>query len=83
MKKVTKTRHDPDMLDEYDFSKGIRGKYIERLKAGSNIAASTAIIATTTKSSINVNAERLRSLIVIRDSLFGKVSETWLLPNNG
>ena len=30
-------QHDPDMLDEYDFSKGIRGKYAQRYSEGSNI----------------------------------------------
>ena len=30
-------QHDPDMLDEYDFSKGIRGKYAQRYREGSNI----------------------------------------------
>ena len=28
---------DDEMLDEYDFSKGVRGKYVERLKEGSNV----------------------------------------------
>jgi len=28
---------DNEMLDEYDFSAGIRGKYVERLKEGSNL----------------------------------------------
>lgn len=26
-----------EMLDEYDFSEGVRGKYVERLKQGSNV----------------------------------------------
>ena len=30
-------QQDPDMLDEYDFSKGIRGKYAQRYSEGSNI----------------------------------------------
>ncbi len=30
MKKAVKTRQDPDMLDEYDFSQGVRGKYAQR-----------------------------------------------------
>ena len=34
MKKQT----DNDMLPEYDFSGGVRGKYAERLAKGSNIA---------------------------------------------
>ncbi len=28
---------DNEMLDEYDFSAGIRGEYVERLKEGSNL----------------------------------------------
>ncbi len=30
MKEESKSQHDPDMLDEYDFSEGVRGKYAER-----------------------------------------------------
>ena len=37
MNQVTSKEHDPDMLDEYDFSKGIRGKYAERYHAGKNM----------------------------------------------
>jgi Uma2 family endonuclease len=37
MNKVIKTESDPDMLDEYDFSKGVRGKYAERFAGGNNI----------------------------------------------
>ena len=33
MKKMPK---DPDMLEEYDFSKGIRGKYARRYAEGTN-----------------------------------------------
>jgi hypothetical protein len=36
MKKQTPTP-DPDMLEEYDFSKGVRGKYVKRFKDGNNI----------------------------------------------
>ncbi len=34
MKKMQK---DPDMLDEYDFSKGIRGKYAKKYSEGTNV----------------------------------------------
>lgn len=34
---IKKSQHDPDMLDKYDFSGGIRGKYVKRLADGSNI----------------------------------------------
>ncbi|WP_424097592.1 hypothetical protein [Moorena producens] len=30
-------QQDHDLLDEYDFSKGIRGKYAQRYREGSNI----------------------------------------------
>ena len=30
MKEEPKNQHDPEMLDEYDFSEGVRGKYAER-----------------------------------------------------
>lgn len=33
---MTNQQH-PDMLDEYDFSKGIRGKYAQRYSEGRNI----------------------------------------------
>jgi hypothetical protein len=28
---------DPEMLDEYDFSGGVRGKYVDRFPKGSNV----------------------------------------------
>jgi hypothetical protein len=34
MKKLNK---DPDMLEEYDFSNGIRGKYAKRYAEGTNV----------------------------------------------
>jgi len=37
MKKVPTNFNNQDMLEEYDFSKGIRGKYSKRYKEGSNV----------------------------------------------
>ena len=34
MKKAAKSKRDPDMLPEYDFSKGERGKYAKRFAEG-------------------------------------------------
>lgn len=31
------SNQDPDMLEEYDFSKGIRGKYALRYRDGTNL----------------------------------------------
>jgi hypothetical protein len=37
MRKIMANKQDKDMLDEYDFSKGIRGKYALRYQEGTNI----------------------------------------------
>lgn len=37
MKKAAKARSRPEMLEEYDFSKGVRGKYAKRYAAGTNV----------------------------------------------
>ena len=37
MNQTTSNEHDPDMLDEYDFSEGVRGKYAERYHADKNL----------------------------------------------
>ena len=34
---MKKMRNDPDMLEEYDFSGGIRGKYAKRYAEGTNV----------------------------------------------
>ena len=52
------------MLDEYDFSKGVRGKYVERFKAGSNIVVLSPDVAEVFSDSESVN-EALRTLIKV------------------
>ncbi len=34
---MKRMRNDPDMLEEYDFSGGVRGKYARRYAEGSNV----------------------------------------------
>jgi hypothetical protein len=34
---MKKMRNDPDMLEEYDFTRGIRGKYAKRYAEGANV----------------------------------------------
>ena len=34
---MKKMQNDPDMLEEYDFSGGIRGKYAKRYSEGTNV----------------------------------------------
>ena len=37
MSQTTSKQRDPDMLDEYDFSEGVRGEYAKRYHAGTNL----------------------------------------------
>ena len=69
MKKVTSAKTDvrqidPDLLKEYDFSKGVRGKYVQRLAAGSNIVVLAPDVAELFPDSESVN-EALRALVTI------------------
>lgn len=64
MKKTNKIQLDPDMLDEYDFSKGIRGNYVKRLAAGSDIVVLRPDVAEVFPDSDSVN-ESLRALVKI------------------
>lgn len=50
------------MKQEYDFSKGVRGKYLKRYKAGSNVVILDPEIAAVFKDSESVN-DALRSLM--------------------
>jgi hypothetical protein len=61
MKKVMANQNDPDMLDEYDFSGGVRGKYAERYREGTNIVRLDDDVAAMFSSSEEVNMI-LRSL---------------------
>ena len=46
MKKTSKTKREPDMLDEYDFSNGVKGKYAkEYAQAGKFIALAPDLVA--------------------------------------
>ena len=57
-------KNEPEMLDEYDFSKGIRGKYAQRYAEGSNIVIIDPDVAEVFPDSESVN-EALRLLIKI------------------
>lgn len=56
--------HD-NMLEEYDFSKGIRGKYAKRYHQGSNIVVLDADLSERFPNSESVN-QALRSLVAIQ-----------------
>ena len=61
MKKAVQTP-DPDMRDEYDFSKGVRGKYAQKYTEGTNIVVLEPDVAAIFPTSEAVN-EALRTLI--------------------
>jgi hypothetical protein len=52
------------MLDDYDFSKGVRGKYARRYAAGSNVVVLAPDVAATFPNADAVN-EALRMLMKI------------------
>ncbi len=55
---------DPDMLDEYDFSNGVRGKYVDRFAKGSNVVVLDPDVAEVFPDSESVN-QALRALAEI------------------
>jgi hypothetical protein len=57
-------KHDTDMLDEYDFSKGVRGKYAKRYAAGTNVVVLAPDVAAVFQDGASVN-EALRALMKI------------------
>ncbi|MGC1722446.1 MAG: hypothetical protein WA746_25985 [Isosphaeraceae bacterium] len=64
MKKAAKAMRDPDMLAEYDFSQGVRGKYAQRYSEGTNLVALSPDVAEFFPDSEAVNTA-LRALIAI------------------
>ena len=66
MSKAKSKQADPDMLEEYDFSGGVRGKYAKRYAEGTNIVVLDPDLADRFKDSESVN-RALRELVVIAD----------------
>lgn len=67
MKKATNTQRNADLLDEYDFSKGVRGKYAKRYAEGTNVVLLDPDVAKVFPDSQSVN-EALRAIAkVIQD----------------
>jgi hypothetical protein len=64
MKKAVRAQSDADMLEEYDFSQGIRGKYVQRFAEGSDVVVLSSDVAEVFPDSDSVN-DALRALIKI------------------
>ena len=61
MKQAPSNQHDPNMLDEYDFSEGVRGKYAARYQTGTNLIRLDPDVAEMFPNAESVN-EALRAL---------------------
>jgi hypothetical protein len=66
---------DPDMLDEYDFSGGVRGKYVDRFPKGANVVVLDPDVAQIFTDSDSVN-EALRALASIIQKQSGKAQRS-------
>ena len=62
MSDQTNRTDDQDMLDEYDFANGVRGKYYEQYRSGTNVVLLDPDVADVFHDSASVN-EALRLLI--------------------
>jgi hypothetical protein len=61
---MKKMKNDPDMLEEYDFSGGVRGKYASRYTEGTNVVVIDPDVAEYFPDHESVN-EALRNLTAI------------------
>ena len=71
MKKKIET-DDDEMLDNYDFSQGVRGKYVQRFAQGSNVVVLSPDIAEIFPDSESVN-NALRMLVEVAGKSTNKV----------
>jgi hypothetical protein len=68
MKRISKGNTDVEMLKEYDFSKGIRGKYAKRYREGTNVVILDPDVSRVFPDSRSVNTT-LRSVAQILSDL--------------
>lgn len=61
---MKRMRNDPDMLEEYDFSRGVRGKYAKSYAEGTNVVVIDPDIAEYFPDHDSVN-QSLRGLVSI------------------
>ena len=62
--KKVRSRKSDDMRPEYDFSQGVRGKFVDRLAAGTNVVVLDPDVAKVFPTSESVN-DALRALASI------------------
>jgi hypothetical protein len=74
---MRRMRNDPELLEEYDFGRGVRGKYAKRYAEGVNVVVLDPDVAEYFPDHDSVN-ESLRGLVAIikRQSATKKRSKT-------
>lgn len=72
MSQQSNSENDPEMLDEYDFSGGVRGKYAGRFAQGANVVVLDPDVAEVFPDSESVNTA-LRTLAGITQQQTEKV----------
>ncbi len=75
MNQTPTNESDEDMLDEYDFSGGVRGKYVERFPRGCNVVVLDPDVAQVFTDSESVN-QALRALVTIIQNQTGKPQQS-------
>ena len=71
MNQESNEEREPGMLEEYDFSSGVRGKYAARFARGSNVVVLDPDVAQVFSDSESVN-RALRALVGIIQEQSGK-----------
>ncbi|HQU84722.1 MAG TPA: hypothetical protein PKY59_16405 [Pyrinomonadaceae bacterium] len=69
-----KTNNETEMLEEYDFTGGVRGKYVERLSGRKNVITLEPDVAEVFTDSESVN-QALRALLPIIQKQAEKVQQ--------
>jgi len=72
MNQNSNNQRDPDMLSDYDFTDGVRGKYVDRFAQGSSVVVLDPDVARVFTDSESVN-QALRALAGIIEQQAEKV----------
>jgi hypothetical protein len=72
MNQNSNNQRDPDMLSDYDFTDGVRGKYIDRFAQGSSVVVLDPDVARVFTDSESVN-QALRALAGIIEQQAEKI----------
>ena len=71
MNQRRRTKYDEDLLPEYDFTGGVRGKYYERYRQGTNVVLLDPDVAAAFRDSAAVN-DALRLLVELAEAKVGR-----------